>query len=1589
MQPIDPASVPPGGKLLKCTACRRLVKIPLSSVKSAAAAAAADAKAAAAPKAKAPSASKPETPTPSNLPAPVGASARGVTGLPAPVGASARGVTDLPAPVGASARGVTDLPAPVGASARGVTDLPAPVGASARGVTDLPAPVGASARGVTDLPAPVGASARGVTGLPAPARPSGGVTGLPAPVGDDGVLDLLTPLDDSQISNRKVTVAKPLAPVGSRSGSNELAPRGFFDDIPMPAGQKASKSTDLPAPRGFFDDIPMPAGQARPLEEPSAGLLTPKRPSRPALDPSGAATGPAGGIAPRAGLGLELGAPGTAEHEAHDILDVPELELGSPGIQDFGLAGNPAAPGPSLELELDLPGSGKLPVPPPNLPAAAPGMNLELGLPGHELDVPDASPDASQSPGLALELDAPGTDAGLDIGLALDPLPDAGADSGLALELDGPGVGDSPGLALDPGGLGLTLDPLPGAGDGNALDLPLAASDASFGLSLEESGVGLQLDPLEVPSAAPDLGLALDPVGPDTANPEDDILDFGQALESGLQIADTDFSSYTNPGTASPNLADLPAADAAPALEGLSLDLPEAEPARSPGPAPGGGDNPLDMALELGFEPPSSRARAAPPSGATNSAAEPTATGLPEISLPDLRGTAPSPTGPALPEISLPGQEDGDSLSLADGLDFGLAQKDDAADQPLLDIGLATPSTGRAGSESDGPGLELAAGSLQSGQGPRTARADQAARMERALEDDEEALPSLALDQAVVDENAKQRAMSNPGLAIPLEESTETQAAKKPNRRRLILAAVAIVGVAALGVGGFMGYNYFKGKKEQSAAVAKEYQAALQQMHAGEPGHWERAGQAAERALTHDEGHADSLGLAAQAYLAAYLDEGTKGAARVQKGRQLIGSINQHSARGVQVDKARALLELIELRPERALPPLEGAVRKASTPDPDALLYLGWALADANKPKRAEQTFAKALAAAPSRPSPAMYGLALAQLALGKRKNALNNFEAILENDPKHLGARIGRAQAVEVEQFSERERMYLDIARGDDLEGAAPGLVAKAWSLAGTQALEAGRLDDARERFEKALEVTKRSVSANLGLAKVALGQGKLEDVRTALDAILKNRPSHLEAQLLLAELSVKEGKMEDAQQHVGKLLKNEPKLENKLDRARIHSLNGQILRARAEASKDEDRAGLLKQSIEAYEKARELAGETDVGIALALAELLGQSERAEEAAAILAPLEDKATTDSRLATTLGLLYAKAEDPAKAETWFRKAVELNPKDTESRFQLGLALDALGRVDEALPELEAAFRADKSRTDIGAELATIYEAKNRDKEASALYEELLQQENRTVVLLMRAGVFFVRAGTPNRAKKLADEILEAEKDNPVGLYVSGESLYYDSDYKNALRRFRDAVNADPKPHYLDGQGRAAEMLSYHDEALGAFQKASKSDPNFKDPLIGEARVLIQIKSYDKARTALEKVLERWPRNPDAFHHLGVIERRNNELKKAVDYFERALRYDRERADSYHELGQAYFDLDKQRRAAKALTLATRLAKPDTPWLTQAYLNLGYAEYSRSNRRQAIDAWEAYLARNPSSQAQVNEVKKLLLRLKAR
>jgi predicted Zn finger-like uncharacterized protein len=988
-----------------------------------------------------------------------------------------------------------------------------------------------------------------------------------------------------------------------------------------------------------------------------------------------------------------------------------------------------------------------------------------------------------------------------------------------------------------------------------------------------------------------------------------------------------DVASPATAGTASLDLDDLELAppsggDTAEPLDLSTEDL-ELEPSPGAGGGHGGGADMLDLDGGLELEVPGSSG--APPS---------------------LELEAVPPAGSA-------------------GADYGNLDLPGAPDDGDDDVITFKPSS-KSAPRKEAASLELARPS----QAPARARADDNA----AIELDDEAAPDV-----VARASGAPTAAARAAARAEREEAAVAARQKAARRKRIV--AIAALGVVLAGAGGYLGYQKWQERKDRAATIQRSVNQARQALRAGEPGHWDKAAQAAERALAAAPDDAAAAGLAVQAYYAGIIDEGTNATARRAKGDALSRRITGESLQGPEITKAEALRAIVDGLPGRAVELLQGLLRTSKN-DPDALLYLGWAYAGLENWPEAAAAFQRAADASPSRKAPAVYGLARAQLAMGDRAAARENFrKVIVELDQKnHVGALVGAAQASETTQFGQRENEYLAILRRKDIEQADPRAVALAYALAGDEALRAGRTDEARRRYDKALEHDGNSTIALIGKAKAALRAGQLAESRDKLESLLQLRPGDPDATLTLAEVAAAQGQASEAQTLADAIIAGESALITDTARARAHLIRGEVLAA-DEAQRD--------GAIADYEQARKLAGAGDIGIeaTIALAELYTRMgpDGSRQALELLQPIEQRASGDPALAVTLGVAYLSAGDGAAAATWFRKALDSRPDDIEARFQLGKALLAQGLTDEAVATMREAYQADPGREDIGLRLAIVYEELERDPEAGALYGQLLARKEPAVNVQARAGRFYARTGEADKAGALGEAILTEQPNHATGLYLRGEGAYGRGDYEAALRDFQQAVALDQAAQYLDALGRTFEAQNRPEDAMRAYTRANEQDPTYLNPLMGRARVHIMRTEYNKAIELLEKAAadaDTTPAQKAEIHtNLGLAYQRKGDKRKAVDQYRTALRHADDDAFTWYRLGETYYDLDRPADAAASLTRATALADDDAAWLTEAWRKLAYAQRNR-DRRAAINAFEEYLARDPSGAEAIDAKKEL-------
>ena len=871
----------------------------------------------------------------------------------------------------------------------------------------------------------------------------------------------------------------------------------------------------------------------------------------------------------------------------------------------------------------------------------------------------------------------------------------------------------------------------------------------------------------------------------------------------------------------------------------------------------------------------------------------------------------------------------------------------------------------------------------------RRARADAAgegANVALDLEDEDRSRIRIA------SANADRRAAT----VKPILEAQEQDAARARKRNRRIVLG-GLFALAAAGFGGSIFYRRHVAAEERAQELEAHLAAARREIHSAQVGHWARAATEGTEVLDLDDRNLDGLGLRAEALLAGVIDTGIGGEAKVAQGRKVLGGALEAGVTGPQLDAAQALAMIASHQADRAVDKLTQMVKR----DPKNgfwQLYLGWALAAKGDPAAAVKAFDAAVAADPTVKVPALYARGRAKLQLVDTVGAKADFAAVLEIQKDHIGAQVGLAAARPAAEASQRESDLLAILARKDLGGGDPRAVVQAWTLAADSARDSGRLDVARDRYQKALALAKNDVAALVGLASTELADGKLDAASDQVGKALALAPDNAAAQLVAADLAVHQSRPDDALAIEQKLAARNPPLPP-AQQSQLALLYGNILAAQG---KDED-------AIAAWTDGAKTGGDHDltplmaaVGKLGALAKkaadahddkaAAGYRDRADQ---LLSSLGDRAKDDPALALTLGTAYLEAGDAAKAESFLHLAVGLAETNIDARLEDARALAKLGKTDDAIAQLTRAQQLAPDRADVALELARTLEAAGRDPLAAAAYAKLLAAKDVSIQARVRAGRFLARKGDLKGGAAQGPLILAAEPENAAGHYLKGEGLLLAGDLDDARQELATAVDSDPDPQYLDAQGRAAEAsvastgdTKYQELALRAYERAIAAAPQMLNPQAGTGRVYVARQEWSKALPPLLAAAKLAPDAAGVMFDIGVTYKNLGQGPTAIKWLLTAARA-KPTAETYWELGQLYQDANDGGSTAHAFGEATRLGADEEkagaklPWLTDAFYRLGQIEQLLHDDGAARAAYKRYIDRNPPQSAQLAEAKRLL------
>ena len=331
-----------------------------------------------------------------------------------------------------------------------------------------------------------------------------------------------------------------------------------------------------------------------------------------------------------------------------------------------------------------------------------------------------------------------------------------------------------------------------------------------------------------------------------------------------------------------------------------------------------------------------------------------------------------------------------------------------------------------------------------------------------------------------------------------------------------------------------------------------------------------------------------------------------------------------------------------------------------------------------------------------------------------------------------------------------------------------------------------------------------------------------------------------------------------------------------------------------------------------------------------------------------------------------LGALL-RGTDPAQALVHLAAAVRLKPDLVEGQYNLGTALQEVGRLDEAVAQyqktIELAPRHARAYCSLGnalRQLGRLEEAERSYAEAIRLEPGLALAHSGLGRLLQMQGRLEEALRSCATAVRLNPGFAGAHRDLAGVLQEQGRLEEAVGEYTAALRLRHD----DAEVH--NDLATALQQLGRFDEAIGHFREAARLEPRSGLPYCGLGATLRMAGRLDEARQACEAATRRQPDMALAHYELANVLQRQRRYAEALDHYRAALQLRPGAPEVHCALAIALEHLGREAEAGDHMTEALRLA-PDA---VTAHVSMGNALEAQGRLQAARTEFEETLRLAP-------------------
>jgi putative PEP-CTERM system TPR-repeat lipoprotein len=604
---------------------------------------------------------------------------------------------------------------------------------------------------------------------------------------------------------------------------------------------------------------------------------------------------------------------------------------------------------------------------------------------------------------------------------------------------------------------------------------------------------------------------------------------------------------------------------------------------------------------------------------------------------------------------------------------------------------------------------------------------------------------------------------------------------------------------------------------------------------------------------------------------------------------------------------------------------------------------------------------------------------------LGRRDEALQAFDQVLEADGRNTAALLGRV-AIHLSRKN-TDAAQADLKRVDDINSD----IVMARYFHAVLAFEGKRLEEAREHVQAVLGAVPGHAPSQLLYGLVGYALGDYEVAEEFLGRFGPDSPAYHITGKALGAIRLKENKPERAIEILEPLARKYPDDMSLLQLLGVaylqngdHDKSAQLLQKVVEMQPDTARyraqlalgllgSGKTEEAVGQLQSAVELdAGLVQADILMVTAHLRSREfNKALETSLAL----EKRLPDNPVAYNLtGLVYLTQNDLDKAAQRFGQALSVDPKFVTAETNLA-------RIDLARKDYKAAEQRYRRVLELapGNQVALIGLAGiaevGGDAQAARRWLESAVEKNpeqaQPPVLLAR---YHLKSKEPLKALSVANAAASRLPDNPAVLEILAAAQGAAGEKNNAVRTLQRLVTLAPsETTYLQ---LAAAQVAIEDlrGARASVQEALRLNPASGRAKLTLASIALEQGNYNETLLLARELQQAYPKL-EMPHRLEAETRlKMGEPDQAMAAFERALGI-QPTVRTVQQLANLY---EQKGRTADAIAVMLEWigANPDD-LPTRMVLAVSYQKWGRND--EAIAQYEAILQRDPGNAVVLNNL----------